>query len=74
MNLYMISYLLFLEFKDLIEFRNINKHFQKLLTNKKILREYALSGVMSSENRLLFYETLINIKDLKQNLIKDLSK
>ena len=64
----------FLEFKDLIEFRNINKHFQKLLTNKKILREYALSGVMSSENRLLFYETLINIKDLKQNLIKDLSK
>ena len=64
----------FLEFKDLIDFRNINKHFQKLLTNKKILREYALSGVMSSENRLLFYETLINIKDLKQNLIKDLSK
>ena len=64
----------YLEFKDLIEFRNINKHFQKLLTNKKILREYALSGVISAENRLLFYESLINIKDLKQKLINDLSR
>ena len=64
----------YLEYKDLIEFRNINKHFQKLLTNKKILREYALSGVISAENRLLFYESLINIKDLKQKLINDLSR
>ena len=64
----------FLEFKDLIELKNTNKHFNKLLTSKQTLREYALSGVMSSENRLLFYETLISIKDLKQNLIKDLSK
>ena len=64
----------FLEYKDINQFKNINKHFQKLLSNKKILREYALSGVMSSENRLLYYETLINIKELKQNIIKDLSK
>ena len=63
-----------MEFKDIIELRNINKHFQKLLTNKKILREYALSGVMSSENRLIFYETQINLQELKHNLIKDLSK
>ena len=64
----------YFEFKDLIEFRSTNKHYHKLLTNKKMLREYALSGVMSSQNRLLFYETLINIKELKRNLIKDLSK
>ena len=68
------TFLQFLEFKDIIELRNINKHFQKLLTNKKILREYALSGVMSSENRLIFYETQINLQELKHNLIKDLSK
>ena len=68
------TFLQFLEFKDIIELRNINKHFQKLLTNKKTLRKYALSGVMSSENRLLFYETQINLQELKQNIIKDLSK
>ena len=74
-NIKLVSTIIsYLEYKDLIEFRNINKHFQKLLTNKKILREYALSGVISAENRLLFYESLINIKDLKQKLINDLSR
>ena len=68
------TFLQFLEFKDIIELRNINKYFQKLLTNKKILREYALSGVMSYKNRLIFYETQINLQELKQNIIKDLSK
>ena len=62
----------FLEFKDIIQFQNTNKYFHKLLTNKKILREYALSGVMSSENRLLFYETIINFKELKLNLRNEL--
>ena len=64
----------FLEFKDIIQFQNTNKYFHKLLTNKKILREYALSGVMSSENRLLFYETIINVKELKLNLRNELLK
>ena len=62
----------FLEFKDIIQFQNTSKYFHKLLTNKKILREYALSGVMSSENRLLFYETIINFKELKLNLRNEL--
>ena len=64
----------FLEFKDIIQFQNTSKYFHKLLTNKKILREYALSGVMSSENRLLFYETIINVKELKLNLRNELLK
>ena len=68
------TFLQFLEFKDIIQLRNTNKYFHKLLINKKILRDYALSGVMSSENRLIFYETLINLQELKTNLIKDLSK
>ena len=74
-NLKIVSSILsFMEFKDIINLSHTNKYFHKLLTNKKILREYALSGVMTSENRILFYETLINIQELKQNLIKDLSK
>ena len=64
----------FLEFKDMIELKRTNKHFQKLLSNTKILREYALSGAMSMENRILYYETLINIEELKKNLVKDLAK
>ena len=70
----MSTFLPFLEFKDIIQLRNTNRHFLKLLTTKKILREYTLSGVISSENRLIFYETLINVQKLKNNLIKDLSK
>ena len=58
----------FLEFKDIIKFKNTNKYFQKLLSNKKILREYALKGVLSQENRLIFYKTFINIEELKNNL------
>ena len=58
----------FLEFKDMIQLKYTNKHFQKLLSNKKILREYALRGVMSSENRIKFYETLINFGELKKKI------
>ena len=64
----------FLEYKEIISLKSINKYFHKLLSNKKILREYALKGGMSPENRLIFYETQINIKELKQNLLKELSK
>ena len=65
-NLKIVSSILsFMEFKDIINLSHTNKYFHKLLTNKKILREYALSGVMTSENRILFYETLI----ICQNII-----
>ena len=64
----------FLEFKEIINLKNTNRHFYKLFNNKKILREYILNGSMSHENRLMFYETQINVLKLKQNLIKDLSK
>ena len=71
----MISCILqFLEFKDITEFQQTNKYFKKLLSNKKILREYALSGVMDSKNRLIFYETLINVKEIKLKLRDDLYK
>ena len=64
----------FLEFKDIFRLRNTNQYFKKLLSNKKILREYALKGLLSQENRLLFYKTFINIVDLKNNLKNQFSK
>ncbi len=64
----------FLEFKDIYKLKTLNKNFKKVLTNKKILREYALKGGISSENRLFFYETLINIQSLQQKLLEELSE
>ena len=64
----------FLEFKDINKLKTLNKNFKKVLTNKKILREYALKGGISSENRLFFYETLINIQSLQQKLLEELSE
>ena len=73
-NIKIISSILkFLEFKEILELKNINKYFQQLLSNKKILREYALSGVLSPENRLIFYKTFINIEELKKKLFDQFS-
>jgi hypothetical protein len=64
----------FLEIKDIQNLKYVNKNFQKIVTNKKILREYALNGGISAENRLFFYETLIDIKSLKQKILTELSE
>ena len=63
----------FLEFKDLLVLKSTNKYFRRLLSDKKIIREYALNGVLSPENRLIFYKTFININELKHNLINQFS-
>ena len=74
-NLKLISNILsYLEFKDIFKLKNTNKYFKKLLSNKKILREYALNGYLSQENRLIFYKTFINIVELKNNLKNQFSK
>ena len=64
----------FLEIKDIQNLKYVNKNFQKIVTNKKILREYALNGGIYAENRLFFYETLIDIKSLKQKILTELSE
>ena len=74
-NIKLISNILsYLEFKDIFRLKNSNKYFKKLLSSKKILREYALNGYLSQENRLIFYKTFINIVDLKNNLKNQFSK
>ena len=64
----------FLELGEILKLKYTNKYFQILLSNKKILREYALSGVLSPKNRLIFYKTFINIDELKNNLKMQFSK
>ena len=74
-NIKLISNILsYLEFKDIFRLKNSNKYFKKLLSSKKILREYALNGYLSQENRLIFYKTFINIVELKNNLKNQFSK
>ena len=68
-NKLIFNILCFLEFKDIIKLKSASKNFRKLLSNKKILRGYALSGILSKENRLIFYKTFLNIKELKDNLL-----
>ena len=63
----------FLAFKEILELKRVNKYFTQLLSEKKILREYALNGNFSPENRLIFYKTFINIEELKNNLISQFS-
>ena len=63
----------FLAFKEILELKRVNKYFTQLLSEKKILREYALNGNFSPENRLIFYKTFINIDELKNNLISQFS-
>ena len=73
-NMKLIStFLSFLEFKDIYKLKNINKHFRNLLSNKKILREYALSGVLFSENRLrIVFNLFASTDGFKLGLYKGL--
>ena len=66
------SILIFLEYKEIQNLQKANKYFYYLLNNKKILIDYALSGVIDKENRILFYESQINLKKLKNSLLKEL--
>ena len=66
------SILVYLEYKEIQKLQRANKYLHSILNDKKILRDYALSGVISKENRILFYESQINLKELKNSLLKEL--
>ena len=58
----MITYL---EYKDIISLQIVNKYFYSILHSKLTLKIYALKGLIDSqENRLLFYNSCIDIKKL----------
>ena len=68
-----ISIITYLEYKDIISLRTSNKCFYSVLNSKITLKIYALKGLIHTpENRLLFYNSCINIKKLFNSLKKEL--
>ena len=68
-----ISIITYLEYKDIISLRTSNKYFYSILNSKITLKIYALKGLIHTpENRLLFYNSCINIKKLFNSLKKEL--
>ena len=66
----MITYL---EYKDIISLQIVNKYFYSILHSKLTLKIYALKGLIDSqENRLLFYNSCIDIKKLFNVVKKEL--
>ena len=72
-NSIIISIISFLSYKDLLEFQKISKEFYNILSNPKIRKEYILHSNISNNEHLLFYESNIKIKQLKDILIKELT-
>ena len=68
-----ISIITYLEYKDIISLRTSNKYLYSVLNSKITLKIYALKGLIHTpENRLLFYNSCINIKKLFNSLKKEL--
>ena len=68
-----IGIITYLQYRDIIFLQSANKYFYSILHSKITLKIYALKGLInSSENRLLFYNSCINMKKLFNNLKKEL--
>ena len=68
-----IKIILYLEYKDILSLQLINKLFYKILHTPSVSKTYALKGLINSpENRILFYESNINIKKMFDTLKKEL--
>ena len=63
----------YLEYQDILSLQRINKLFYKILHSPSVSKAYALKGLINSpENRILFYESNINIKKMFDTLKKEL--
>ena len=68
-----LSIITFLEYKDILSLQVINKSFYTLLHSPIISKFYSLKGLINTpENRLIFYESNINIQKLFNALKKEL--
>ena len=68
-----ITIITYLEYKDILSLHLINKSFNTLLHSRTVSKIYALKGLINTpENRLLFYESNINIHKLFNALKKEL--
>ena len=71
-NFIMTLILSFLSYKDYLRLQNVSKKFYNILKNKRIRKKYILHSQISIDEQLIFYESNINIKKLKNILIKEL--
>ena len=71
-NSIIISIISFLSYQDLLEFQKVSKEFYTILNNPKIRKEYILHSNIEINEHLLFYESNIKIRQLKDILIKEL--
>ena len=71
-NFIMILILSFLSYKDYLRLQSVSKKFYNILKNKRIRKKYILHSQISIDEQLIFYESNINIKKLKNILIKEL--
>ena len=70
-----IEIIAFLEYKDIISLRLINKFFFSVLNSKITLKKYALKGLIDTpNNRLLFYNSCIKIRKLFNSLKRELKE
>lgn len=68
-----ITVIKYLEYKDILSLQLINKSFYSLLHSQSLSKLYALEGLINTpENRMIFYESNINIKKLFNTLKKEL--
>ena len=72
-NSIIISIISFLSYRDLLELQKSSKKFYSILNNPKIKKEYILHSNICDNEHLLFYESNINIKILKNVLVKELN-
>ena len=71
-NKIIITIISFLSYGDLLKFQNVSKVFYKILSNRKVRKQYLLHSNIADNEHLLFYESNINIHQLKNNLVKEL--
>ena len=70
-----IEIITFLEYKDIIWLRLVNKFFFSVLNSKITLKKYALKGLIDTpNNRLLFYNSCIKIRKLFNSLKTELKE
>ena len=62
----------FLEYKDILSLKKMSKSFNSFLKNHKVMKQYVLYGSLSQSERMLFYITNLNIKEIQKAVSKEL--
>ena len=68
----LINIIKYLEYNDLLILKQTNRNFYNRIHNKKLMKLYILNSSINEKNRLIFYESNININKMKEMIIKEL--